>query len=87
MDLPKLSKSKSGVFDNLMNLMCVFSVGQQMPVYYRLLPGNVKDMSAFKISLLESGVSDAIIVIDKSFTSAANTCTLYEVSKNSKKKI
>jgi len=72
MDLPKLSKSKSGVFDNLMNLMCVFSVGQQMPVYYRLLPGNVKDMSAFKISLLESGVSDAIIVIDKGFASAAN---------------
>jgi transposase len=72
MHLPKLSKSKSGVFDNVMNLMCVFSVGKQMPVYYRLLPGNIKDMSAFKISLLESGVKDAIVVVDKGFSSEAN---------------
>jgi transposase len=76
MELPKLSKTKSGVFDNVVNLMCVFSVGQQMPVYYRLLPGNIKDMSAFKISLLESGVKDAVIVIDKGFASADNIKTL-----------
>jgi hypothetical protein len=72
MELPKLSKSKSGAFENVMNLMCVFSVGQQMPVYYRLLPGNIKDMSAFKISLLESGVKDAVIVIDRGFASESN---------------
>jgi hypothetical protein len=72
MDFPKISKTKSGVFDNVMNLMCIFSVGQQMPVYYRLLPGNIKDMSAFKISLLESGVKEAIIIIDKGFASASN---------------
>ena len=76
MDLPKLGKSKSGVFDNLLNLMCVFSVGQQMPVYYRLLLGNIKDMSAFKISLVESGVKDAIVVIDKGFASEANITAL-----------
>ena len=72
MELPKLSKSKSGIFDTVLNVMCVFSVGQQMPVYYRLLPGNIKDMSAFKISLLESGVQDAIVVLDKGFSSEGN---------------
>jgi hypothetical protein len=76
MELPKLSKSKSGVFENVVNLMCVFSVGQQMPVYYRLLPGSIKDMSAFKISLLESGVKDAVIVVDRGFASESNIKTL-----------
>jgi hypothetical protein len=80
MGLSKFSKTKSGTFDDVVNLMCVFSVGQQMPVYYRtsttlsnhLLPGNIKDMSAFKISLLESGVKDAVIVVDKGFASESN---------------
>jgi hypothetical protein len=72
MGLPRLNKGKSGVFDDMINLMCIFSVGQQLPVYYRLLPGNIKDVSAFKISLLESGIKDAVIVIDKGFSSESN---------------
>jgi transposase len=72
LELPKLSKSKSGVFDDVINLMCMFSVGQQMPVYYRLLPGNIKDVSAFKMSLLESGIQDATVIIDKGFASQKN---------------
>jgi hypothetical protein len=42
MELPKFSKSKFGTYDDMVNLMCIFSVRQQMPVYYRLLPGNIK---------------------------------------------
>ena len=72
MELPKLSKSKFGTFDDMVNLMCVFSVKQQSPVYYRLLPGNIKDVSAFKMSLQESGVKDATIIIDKGFASNSN---------------
>jgi transposase len=56
----------------MINLMCIFSVKQQMPVYYRLLPGNIKDVSAFKISLQESGVKDVIVIIDKGFASKSN---------------
>ena len=41
--------------DDMVNLMCLFSVKQQSPVYYRLLPGNIKDVSVFKMSLLEKG--------------------------------
>ena len=60
MELPKFSKSKLGTYDDMVNLMCIFSVKQQAPVYYRLLPGNIKDVSAFKMSLQESGVKDAV---------------------------
>jgi len=72
MELPRFSKSKFGTFDDMVNLMCVFSVRQQSPVYYRLLPGNIKDVSAFKMSLQESGVKDATIIIDKGFASNSN---------------
>jgi hypothetical protein len=72
MEFPKFSKSKFGTYDDMINLMCVFSVKQQVPVYYRLLPGNIKDVSAFKICLQESGVKDAIIIIDKGFASINN---------------
>ena len=72
MELPKFSKSKFGTYDDMINLMCVFSVRQQVPVYYRLLPGNIKDVSAFKLCLLESGVKDAIVIIDKGFASISN---------------
>jgi transposase len=76
MDLPELSKSKAGTFDTPVNLMCVFSVKQQMPVYYRLLPGNIKDVSSFKMCLLESQIKDAAVIIDKGFASRSNIGSL-----------
>jgi hypothetical protein len=72
MELPRFSKSKFGTYDDMINLMCIFSVKQQEPVYYRLLPGNIKDVSAFKICLQESGVKDAVVIIDKGFASVKN---------------
>jgi len=72
MDFPKFSKSKFGTYDDMINLMCVFSVQQQSPVYYRLLPGNIKDVSAFKLCLQESGVKDVTVIIDKGFASMSN---------------
>ena len=72
MELPKFSRSKHGTYDDMMNLMCIFSVKLQSPVYYRLLPGNIKDVSAFKLCLQESGIKDAIIIMDKGFASQSN---------------
>jgi transposase len=56
----------------MINLMSIFSVKLQTPVYYRLLPGNIKDVSEFKICLQESGIKDATVIIDKGFASASN---------------
>ena len=72
MELPKFSKSKFGTYDDMINLMNIFSVKLQTPVYYRLLPGNIKDVSAFKTCLLESGVKEATVIIDKGFASMSN---------------
>jgi len=76
MDYPKLSKTKKGGFDFVINTMFVFSVKSQLPIYYRLLPGNIKDVKSFKLSLLESDITDALIVLDKGFYSETNINSL-----------
>jgi transposase len=72
MDLPQFSRSKLGTYDQMINLMWIFSAKRQDPLYYRLLPGNIKDVSAFRMSLRESGLKDAIAVMDKGFASKSN---------------
>lgn len=76
MDLPKFGKSKFGTYSDLINAMHVFSVKQQLPVYYRLLPGNIKDVKSFKTCLVESGVADATVIVDKGFVSENNLAAL-----------
>ena len=78
MELPHFSRSKLGTYDDMINLMYIFSVKRQEPVYYRLLAGNIKDVSAFKLSLKESGVKEAIIIVDKGFASNSNIEALEE---------
>lgn len=78
MGINKLGKSKNGTYEQLINLMFVFSVEQQLPVYYRILPGNIKDVKSFRLCLDESGVKEAIIIADKGFYSEANVKYLSE---------
>ena len=59
-------------FDTQFNLMYIYSVKSSMPVYYRLLPGNIREVKAFKNCLLDVGLKDAIIVADKGFYSEKN---------------
>jgi len=72
MSYPKTARSKKGTFEQLMNLMFIFSVDRRMPLYYRLLPGNVRDVKAFRLSLEESGIKEAIVIADKGFYSRGN---------------
>ena len=60
------------------NLMYIYSANSRMPVYYRLLPGNIRDVKAFKNCMLESGLENAIVVADKGFYSASNVSLLQE---------
>lgn len=62
------------------NLFFIFSARLQMPVYYRVVPGNIRDVKSFAFSLLESGISDAVIVADKGFHSKENIRLLKEES-------
>lgn len=76
MDLAKFSKSKKGTFDPIANIMFIFSVGLQQPLYYRIMPGNIKDIKAFKLCLKESQIDDAVVIADKGFYSEKNIAAL-----------
>ena len=78
MEITKFSKSKKGTFNSLANIMFVFSVGLQLPIYYRIIAGNIKDIKAFKLCLVESEITDAVIIADKGFYSEKNINALQE---------
>ena len=59
-------------FDPQFNLLYLYSAKTHMPVYYRILPGNIREVKAFKNCILEAGLSDAVIVADKGFYSSKN---------------
>ena len=64
--------NSQGNFDPQANLLLLFSQTQHEPVYYRLLPGNIRDVKSVKISLKEAGISDAVFIADKGFYSEDN---------------
>jgi len=59
-------------FDPQVNLLYAFAYDCDAPVYYRILPGNIRDVSAFKISVAEAGLENSVVVADKGFGSKAN---------------
>ena len=64
--------NSQGNFDPQANLLLLFSQTQHEPVYYRLLPGNIRDVKSVKLSLKEAGITDAVFIADKGFYSGDN---------------
>ena len=64
------------VFESQFNLMYIYSPELLQPIFYRLFPGNIREVKGFKICLQESGLTDAVIIADKGFYSAANVVLL-----------
>ena len=54
------------------SLMYIYSADNKMPVYYRLLAGNIREVKSFKLCLREAGLEKAIIIADKGFYSQTN---------------
>ena len=71
-----MSKTKIGTFDNVVNMMWVFNSSRQLPVYFRLLPGNIKDVRAFRLCLEDAGVAGGVAIVDKGFHWASFTSLL-----------
>lgn len=63
-------------YDPQINLMMMFSSKIQIPVYYRVIPGNIREVSAFKTTLDECGAENVTIVADKGFYSEDNIAML-----------
>jgi transposase len=54
------------------NIMFGYSLAAGLANYYRLLPGNIKDVKAFKICAQEYGCTNMTAIVDKGFQSDEN---------------
>ena len=76
-DSNKMSVNRVGYnaqrrFNPQFNLMYAFSADEMQPVYYRIIAGNVRDVTALSLTLSESGMKNGIVVADKGFASENN---------------
>lgn len=72
LDINRLGYNSHRQFDPQINLLYAFSSEQHQPVYYRIVPGNVRDVSSFQHAVRESGIRDVTVIADKGFGSKAN---------------
>lgn len=79
MDYPQLTKTKNGSFDTAVSIMWLYNCARHLPVYYRVMPGCIKDVSAFKVCLEDSGAQSCTAIIDKGFQSSSNIDKLNEL--------
>lgn len=63
-------------FDKQIRLMYVFSSEFKQPVYYRLINGNIVDISSMKTCVEELNVNPVVFVADKGFYSKSNASAL-----------
>ena len=72
MDINKAGYNSRKEFDPQIGLMYAFSQDQSVPAYYRIVPGNIRDVTAFRLCLQESGIKNGVIIADKGFASDDN---------------
>lgn len=72
MSYPQLTKTKKGSFDTAINIMWIYNCAKHLPVYYRLTPGSVKDVSSFTVCIKDAGINSGVAIIDKGFQSESN---------------
>jgi transposase len=72
MDINRYGYNAHREYEPQVNLLYAFSCESKMPVYYRIIPGNIRDVSAFKLSLAETKLKNLTIVADKGFGSKTN---------------
>jgi hypothetical protein len=72
MDINRAGYNSHRQFGPQVNLLYTFAIESRMPVYYRITPGNIRDVTALKLTITESGLKDVIIVADKGFGSHDN---------------
>ncbi len=69
---PQVGYNNNKNFDPQLNIMFIHSVEQRMPLYYRILPGNIRDVKAFSLSLKEFDKKEVTVITDKGFYSNKN---------------
>ncbi|RKR80154.1 DDE family transposase [Mucilaginibacter gracilis] len=67
-------------YDPQIRLMYIFSAQMQQPVYYRLINGNITDVTSMKICVDELNIKDVVFIADKGFYSKKNVADLKTAS-------
>jgi transposase len=65
-------------WDPQLNLLYLYDYKLIMPLYYRVVQGDLREISAFRLTLEQSGLKDAVIIGDKGFSSEKNIEALRE---------
>ena len=78
MDMAHTGYNSQHKFIPQVNLMFIYAVNLTLPVYYRIIPGNVREVSAFSLTIKASGIKDAVLIADKGFYSDNNIRELEE---------
>lgn len=69
---PQVGYNNNKNFDPQLNVLFIHSVEQRMPLYYRIMPGNIRDVKAFSLSLKEFDKKEVTVITDKGFYSDKN---------------
>ena len=67
-------------YDPQIRLMYIFSAQMQQPVYYRLINGNITDVTSMKTCVNELNAKDIVFIADKGFYSKKNAVDLKSAS-------
>ena len=67
-------------FESQVTLLYIYSAKKHKPLFFRLVPGNIRDVSILKNALIESGINNAVFISDKGFYSAENVARLDELN-------
>jgi transposase len=67
-------------YDPQIRLMYIFSAQMQQPVYYRLINGNITDVTSMKTCVDELNAKDVVFIADKGFYSKKNVADLKSAS-------
>lgn len=78
MDINRQGYNAHHDYNPQINLLYAFACESKSPIYYRIIAGNIRDISAFKLSVSEAGLSNVVVVADKGFGSEANFSMLDE---------
>ena len=74
----KYGYNNKGMYLPQVNLIFIFSLLNNFPIYYRITPGNIREISSFKLSMKESGIEHGVVIGDKGFYSDENIRLLKE---------
>ena len=76
LDINAMGYNPQHSYDPQVRLMYIFSAQMKQPVYYRLINGNITDITSMKICIDELNAKDVVFIADKGFYSKKNVTDL-----------